>query len=278
MGPVLLAEEAILEEIIRTYTAGRLGYRDAMLRVGKLIGDYVRAVLLSSVGLNIQERIDQEKTRAKAILAVAKGLDVSLTKVSALVRCYGASVALTGGTGEVGGLSYSAIRSFAVCVRCQAVQTTVRNRERATAETLAKVEDWEVKTGYDWAPELFRQAREEAWTDKQVRDRLDATNRTRRFRSPASTSTKYVLQPAGHVATRNMTPKEIDEYVSGRPGAPLVSNVPAPDLIGVVKNGSPHDAAEVIANVVRMASDPEALARSLMAELAPYLSLTEARR
>ena len=93
MGPVLLAEEAILEEIIRTYTAGRLGYRDAMLRVGKLIGDYVRAVLLSSVGLNIQERIDQEKTRAKAILADVERAVLAIPAVRPGLRLIGLRLA-----------------------------------------------------------------------------------------------------------------------------------------------------------------------------------------
>lgn len=251
-----LSESQILEEIVKTYTAGRLGYRDAMLRVGKLIGDYVRAVLMSSVGMNIQDRIDSGKTRASATLNVSKVLGISLSKVSGMVRCYQAATVLSGGSGDVGGLSYSAIRSFAVCVRRRVVQSSVRSRASATEEALAAAETWDVRIGYGWAVGLFAQARTEGWTDVEVRRRLKEAGRACRVR------TKSVGTSASVPSGRTVTAREVAEIVARR-----TMPTTMPDLVGVVRNGSPRDAAEAIAQLVRESSDPGALSRHLIDEL-----------
>ena len=141
-----MSATTILDKAAQVWVASRTDYRDAMLRVGRLLHEYVLA------------RLNEGARRMHATREVAERLKIRVLQVNMLM-CAEKAVELLG-AGDAGELPWSGIKEFRITVQ--------RDREkRGRRDRSPGQESWVVVVPE--AAELFRRAASEGWDVLKIR-------------------------------------------------------------------------------------------------------------
>ncbi len=234
----------ILDEVAGLWFGSRAAYRDALLRVGDLLQEFLLAKAVEAAGLSSKAMVCAERCREDAVTEAATRLKAMRNRVYALVATSQAVALLSGGLG-VGQLSYSALTAFKhVVARLGALPGSKDfrrgyRRPEDTLEYRLAREVWSVKPGLGYDPrELFGRAVAEGWTTTAVRNALTAAGRA---------SGARVLVREDHLDC---------------PVSPL-------RLVELAKHASPKDLTEVILKLIHESSDPEAVRQAVARALTP---------
>jgi hypothetical protein len=242
------ASAALLERARQEWTATRAAHRDGSLRVGRLLGEYVRARLAEGDGLPEKDRARAGVSRENAVAEAAKVLRLTRLRINDLIRV-AAVVDLLSAGGVVGALSWSALRWFRVLARRKGAG---RQQRRSGALHAGQVEPsdlerWRVRAGLEGRAEaLFAEAVAGDWPERTARERCQAL--ALEARGPAPGKRKSWKAPHGG---------------AGRASVPA-----APDPFTAARKADPRDAADLIVQLVRGSRDPRALARLVLTALA----------
>lgn len=219
----------ILASIKLTYRRAEATHRDELLRVGKLLHEFVLAYLREGDGKRERARLACAITRDTAIKIAAEEVGIPAKRVRILIAAAMTAELLApeGGTGELG---HNAIYSFSRFVRRR---PGVRKEDR---EEVSGSETWEIKPDFqDRAALTFARAVKENWS--QDRARLETMNL---FRN--------TLPSASHW-------KGEEDREEERPTL---------DLAAIAPHASTGDLAESLFEIVRKAEDPLAVAERLL--------------
>ncbi len=240
----------LLSRAVRIWSAAELSRRDASLEVGRLLHAFVIAYLCEGDELLEARRIQEGRTRHKAVCEAAEQLCMDFIKVNWLIATAMAADLLSD-KGQLGIIGWGSIKRFVRFVRRQ-TGTSSRNG----ADTLrlgrdvplSSSEEWEIRPQFvESAPAFFQRAVAEKWTNLQTRQR--------------------VMDLGGRIEHASRSPRPRLSATSpppGKNGFPVVTNAQAlAALKSAVKVGSPQDVAELLFEVVSRAEDPAAVVNHL---------------
>lgn len=223
----------ILAAARAAWFASRSASRDSQLTVGRLLRRYILARIAETDGMNEADRVASGNSREDAISAISLALSVTRSRVNQLIHL-SAVVDLLSDGGNVGELSYSAIRAMRSLVRRRRGKI-VRSRKRKDRPFLpSSREEWVIAGGADAADDairIFRRAVDEGLSVAEIQPMLSATSSKR--------------PPA-----RRCFPS--DKPVSF-------------DLHAIARTASPRDFAEMLIEAVAAAADPEAVWQAMQA-------------
>lgn len=226
--------ERLLEQADNAFRSGRAGYRDAMVRTGRLLRDYVSLRLSEGDGLSEGARRKAGACRGKATRDAADRLGTTNDKVNELIRVAVAADLLSGGRPVVN-LTYAAVR----CFRAVIYRPGSGLRCRRSLKDVGAIESsgrarWEVRPEYAGRAEaLFREADAGGWGEKRVAAAIRE------------------LRGVGGVKE---SPRE-------EPGRGF-------DPEAMARNSSPRDLADWVARVVGLSVDPPTVMRLVEERLA----------
>lgn len=234
----------LLDRAAAVWAESRAARRDALLEVGRLLGAFVLTRLREGDSLTEADRLAAGHTRQHATAAAAGRLGISRDRVNELVATARAVDLLRPG-GDLGPLSWGALRPFRRCVE----RTTGHRQAR---QQVSATEEWHVKPAcLPWAAGLLASAVAGGWDERRVRQELrqrlvrGGTGRPRqRHRSPAEAYT-----PACH----GFEPADPEPFVTLRRVAVL---------------STPPDLADLLCQLVQQSRDPAAVERLLLERLA----------
>lgn len=219
--------ERLLAQAEDAFRSGRAGYRDAMVRAGRLLRDYVAARLREGDGLPEAGRRKAGACRGKATRDAADRLGTTNAKVNELIRVAAAADLLSGGR-PVASLSYASLRCFRAVIHRPArglkCRRSLKDVGGPEASDRAR---WEVRPEYAGRAEaLFREADAGGWGERRVTEALRG------------------LRGAGR--------RKDDPRDEGGRGF---------DPEEMARNSSPRDLADWVARVVGVSADPSAVMR-----------------
>lgn len=166
----VVSSECILDEARRLWVNSRGEYRDALISVGGLLGDFILARLYEGDGLPEAQRIRNQLTRERSMRIAAETLAIPLMRAYELIRI--AKVVEL--FGDPGSLSYTTLRVFTVLVRRRPCKIARGVAAKAGLEvTPSESEAWEIKPVKGTDPKaMYRRAVEEVWESRKTREAI----------------------------------------------------------------------------------------------------------
>jgi hypothetical protein len=194
----LTRPEDILNEAVRVWNISKLEHRDASIRIGRLLIDYIIACLKETDGKPEADRISSMLTREAFMENAAERLEMKLSHAWDKVRIARVVELL----GDPGTLSSSSLRAFAVLVRRKPLKVVRGRKINANrSEVLpSESEVWEIKpdtVGRD-PRDLYKQAVEEVWGSVQIREAIKSSIEVKRR---GGSGPKRKLKPGGDKVT-----------------------------------------------------------------------------
>ncbi len=146
----------LLETARSILSSAEASYRDALLRLGGVLHEFVVTFMLQGDQVPAVRR--DAFTREKAIRAAADGLRQPMPRISSLIAT-AMTVPLLSDGGNVGALCWNAIQRFACLVRRRRPDRDIGFRPGRNGLSLAASEEWVVKEEFEGrAQEVFRRA------------------------------------------------------------------------------------------------------------------------
>lgn len=223
-----MTAEEMLEGIERAWLTSRANYRDSMLRIGRLLHEYILQGLQEGDQLGEDQRIEQGISRRRLVERAEERLKAPRGKVNELV-CAAMGVELLWGDKPLEGMSYSCLRYlYLVIERGRLTKEVVHRRKGEVREGTRLPSDrerWQVRKGMEKeARQIFRTAIREAWTSDRFRQAL-------------------VELRKGHGYEGKTCWNQIKE--------------PALDWMGVARTADPKDLVEMLLQIIRNSRHPE---------------------
>lgn len=224
--------ESILLEAVEVWKTAKQEYRDAALRVGRLLSDYVIARLQEADDLPEVDRINRNLTRERSIEDAAGRLHIKVPQANMMLRI-AKVVELFGDPGE---LSYSTIRAFVVLIqRKKCVVARGRKTKKGQVKP-SESEQWEIKptTGSD-PLELYKRAVTEGWDSVYTKEII--------------TGEVGVKRHAGRPPKAKPARRKAESVRSSRPHKELVGER-LPTLTSISEKADPRDVADMILEII----------------------------
>lgn len=229
------SSEEILNEAQAVWFASKQEYRDGVLRVGKLICEFIVARLREGDGLPEAVRIDRGLTRTRSIWIAAERLGLKDANVNMMVN----TCRVVELFGDPGSLSLSTLRVFTVYIRHKRFKVA-RGRELKEGEVLpSQTEVWEFKptTGRD-PVDLYQQAVRENWDCVRTREVSNKEIQVKRQKG----------RKVG--VSQKVDTRLRDDEESSSDGVDSTSSGRLPRLKTIATNADPRDLADMILEMI----------------------------
>lgn len=236
----------ILERARGIYFAGVIDYRDAMLKAGRILHEYVLARLEQSQGLDQAECIRRGLTREQIVKGAASRLETEVHTVNRMIG-QAMTLELLGQGVELKGVLIDTVNRFRPFIR-RLTGRKDENKWQKPESIRRDLETWKIKDGFeDSAKVLFLRAVNEGWLQEQVRNEVNVL-----YRGRSNIPRRGLSQPRKEAACRE--PKDTHER-----------------RVSAAKRASPGDVAEMCLELIEVAEDPKAVALKLQAMLPRFL-------
>lgn len=214
-SPLLDKSKALLQLAEQIWSREKIRHRNVMIQVGGILQQFIVERVQQGDGLNEAEQIAQRLRREQAIAEASKCLHLDNHRLNELITVHAVVSLLSAPSGDIGQLSYSALRWFRVAVQ-RTKGILCRARVKKPGEIWpSEREVWRIRSGLEEkAKNLFQRAVAEGWNEGKIRKALAEAKLVQDRPSVClnfNPDTKKIFNPI--TASKVATPKDVTEMV-----------------------------------------------------------------